>query len=133
MKLHLEIREQQDNTAVAQIGDAAAMVTPYVEEDYWAYRVQVSDTQAVVGFPKFTTVGIGFQVEEDWNTNLPYTVDAEKICDHIWHNRGDSIPKKRREDVVNAIRLIQSQAMIDKLVPERMALREAMDSLRGVN
>lgn len=84
------------------------MMTPMVNEDYWAYRVRLTDTQAIVGFPKFATVGIGFAIEEDWNTNLPYTCTAEEIYDHIEHNKGDE--EISREDCLTAIRMIQTMA-----------------------
>lgn len=126
--LKLETRSQENRTA--SVGNIE--LAPVVTEDYWAYRVAVSKEQAVVGFPKFGTVGIGFQVEEDWNTNLPYTQKAENIAAHIWHNKGGSLRRKQHyERVVNAIRLIQSQAMIDVLVPERATLRAELDRLRG--
>jgi hypothetical protein len=60
--LQLETKDQVNKTAVAGIPGAAAaavMLTPLIDEDYWAYRVQLSDEQAIVGFPKFGTVGIG--------------------------------------------------------------------------
>ncbi|MFM9616802.1 hypothetical protein ACKI14_02430 [Streptomyces turgidiscabies] len=106
--LILEIRNQPNATPV--IGPI--MLTPPVGEDYWAYRVRVADGQAVIGFPKFSTVGIGFAVEEDWNTNLPYTCDAEEIFEHIEHNRGDE--SITREVCVAAIRLIQDAAIRDR-------------------
>ena len=42
---------------------------------------------------------------EDWNTNLPYTCEAEKIYRHIAHNKGDRSISKA--DCLTAIRLIQ--------------------------
>lgn len=107
--LVLERKDQANETAV--IG-AAMMMTPMIDEDYWAYRVRLSDKQAIVGFPKFMTVGIGFAVEEDWNTNLPYTCDAEEIYDHIQHNKGDDAIG--REACLEAIRLIQAAAREDR-------------------
>lgn len=101
MTLVLETKPQQNETAV--IG--AISLTPAIDEDYWAWRVRLSETQAIVGFPKFTTVGIGFAVEEDWNTNLPYTCSAEQIFAHIAHNKGDDAI--RDEDCLAAIRMIQ--------------------------
>jgi hypothetical protein len=101
MELKLEIKGQENKTA--QVGPA--MLTPPIDEDYWTYRVKVSETQAIVGFPKFATIGIGFAVEEDWNTNLPYTCDAVQIYDHIAHNKGDDAIS--REDCIAAIRMIQ--------------------------
>lgn len=83
------------------------MITPKIDEDYWIMRVQVSDNQAVVAFPKFGTIGVGFQHEEDWNTNLPYSVPASEIFDHISHNKGsDSILDS---DCINAIEAMQAE------------------------
>ena len=106
--LILEVRNQPDGTP--HVGPF--MLTPPVGEDYWAYRVRVADGQAVIGFPKFSTVGIGFAVEEDWNTNLPYTCGAEEIFEHIEHNRGDE--SIGREVCVAAIRLIQDAIARDR-------------------
>jgi len=83
--LILETGSQQDNTAQA----GPVMITPPINDDYWAWRVKLSDAQAIVGFPKFMTIGIGFAQEEDWNTNLPYTCETEEIFRHIAHNKGD--------------------------------------------
>jgi hypothetical protein len=105
MELVLETRDQPNKSQVVP----GIMMTPLIDENYWAYRVRLSDKQAVVGFPKFTTTGIGFAVEEaDWNTNLPYTAGTEEIFQHIRKNKGDdAIPD---EDVREAIRLIQAAA-----------------------
>lgn len=114
-QLILECRHQDNQTA--EIGPI--MLTPPVGEDYWAYRVRVADGQAIVGFPKFSTVGIGFAVEDDWNTNLPYTCDADEIYEHIEHNRGsDTIT---REVCVAAIRLIQDAVVADRAAAEGAA------------
>lgn len=79
---------KKDITLVAPNG-GRLLLTPPINKEYWLARVPVSDTQSVVAFPKFGTIGIGFQVEEDWNTNLPYTLSAEKIYEHIRDNKGD--------------------------------------------
>ncbi len=87
-------------------------MTPALDEDYWEYRVIVGEHQAVVGFPKFMTVGIGFAVEEDWNTNLPYRSPTMDIWKHIRHNKGDdSIPD---EICIQAIKMIQAAAREDR-------------------
>lgn len=100
-ELVLETKAQRDETA--NIG--LVSITPPIDEDYWLFRVALTEKQAVVGFPKFGTIGIGFAQEEDWNTNLPYTCDAGQIFEHIKHNKGDeSIPD---EDCLTAIRMIQ--------------------------
>jgi len=105
--LTLERREQADQTA--HIGPA--MLAPPVDESYWSYRVRLSDSQAVVAFPKFLTIGIGFAREEDWNTNLPWTRDADKIFDHIAHNKGDDSISD--DDVRRAIEMIQAAIRAD--------------------
>lgn len=86
--LVLEVRDEP----VADSGvviPGAISITPAINEDYWLFRVRLSEKQAVVGFPKFGTIGIGFAQEEDWNTNLPYTCAPEEILAHIEHNKGD--------------------------------------------
>lgn len=103
-KLVLEAKGQPSETA--EIG--SLLLAPPIDEDYWAWRVRLSDRQAIVGFPKFTTIGIGFAVEDDWNTNLPYTCPAEQIYDHIAHNKGDDAISAG--DCLAAIRLIQEAA-----------------------
>lgn len=109
MNLTLERRAEQDRTVLVGL----AAITPAIDEDYWSYRVRLSETQAIVGFPKFGTIGIGFAVEDDWNTNLPYTMPtAEKIFEHIRHNKGDD--SIRDEDVLAAIGLVQQAAREDR-------------------
>lgn len=106
-ELTLERRAQCDQSTVA-LGVA---MTPPLDENYWAYRVRLSDTQAIVGFPKFFMIGIGFAQEEDWNTNLPYTSTAADIFDHIRHNKGDDAISDA--DVVTAIELVQKAIRAD--------------------
>lgn len=107
-ELALETKTQENETR--QVGPLA--ITPFVEPEYWSYRVKLSDTQAIVGFPKFFTVGIGFAEEEDWNTNLPYTSDAIEIFAHIKHNKGDDSISD--EDCVRAIQMIQDAIRRDR-------------------
>jgi hypothetical protein len=92
--MQVERRDQPDQTVVIGdkrviVGGKTILLTPPIIEDYWSYRVILSDKQAIIAFPKFRTIGIGFAVEDDWNTNLPYTQDAEHILEHIAHNKGD--------------------------------------------
>lgn len=111
--LTLERRGQEDTSPVYDAPDGTSVVvTPAIDEDYWAYRVRLSETQAIVGFPKFGTIGIGFAVEDDWNTNLPYRCTAEEILAHIGHNKGDEAISD--EDCLVAIRLIQEAARADR-------------------
>jgi hypothetical protein len=101
-ELVLERRGQEGKTVRA----GSISLTPPIDEDYWAYRVKVSDKQAIVAFPKFMTIGIGFAVEKDWNTNLPWTCTAEEIFSHINHNKGSK--RISDGDCIEAIRLIQA-------------------------
>ncbi len=111
--LRVERKDQENTTPELRTpGGGVVMMTPAIDEDYWSYRVVLSERQAIIGFPKFSTIGIGFAVEEDWNTNLPYTVDAEKIFDHISHNKGDdNIPDAH---CFQAILLIQDAVREDR-------------------
>jgi hypothetical protein len=102
--LQLEVREGA-LADVQPLSGRNVLITPAIDEEYWLLRVKVSDKQAVVGFPKFFTLGIGFAKEKDWNTNLPYTSNATEIYDHIKHNKGStSIPDAR---CIHAIEMIQ--------------------------
>jgi len=106
MRLEIQINEKQippDKQGIVIPGVLA--VTPALDEDYWFMRVPLTDKQAIVAFPKFSTYGIGFQHEDDWNTNLPYVCGAEEIYDHIKHNKGNS--SIRRERCLKAIRMLQ--------------------------
>lgn len=104
--LQLEIKE--DIHPDAEWGSMRVMMTPAIGEDYWMFRVKVSDTQAIIGFGKFGTIGIGFAVEDDWNTNLPYSSPTIDIYNHIAHNKGDdTIPPST---CLKAIRMVQEAA-----------------------
>ena len=107
MKLVMQINQKfVEADTNLKFGPGVISITPPLDEDYWLMRVPVSKTQALVCFPKFGTVGIGFQHEEDWNTNLPYTCEAEEIYNHIQHNRGNRHIAKAA--CLEAIRLLQS-------------------------
>jgi hypothetical protein len=107
--------EQRDTTPVIPVGKHSAVaLTPDIGEDYWVYRVRLSDTQAILGFQKFGTIGIGFAIEEDWNSNLPFRVDAMRIFKHISHNKGDD--SIADEECIRAIKLIQDAARQDHVL-----------------
>lgn len=95
--------QRADDTFV--IGKAVAMITPPVGQDYWLFRVKLFKDQAIIAFPKFSTIGIGFAIEDkNWNTNLPYSLYPEQIYDHIRVNKKyDEISK---EDCIQAIKLV---------------------------
>jgi len=76
--LTLEVRSNKP-LAEPILAGGAIMMTPPINDEWWLFRVKLSDEQAVVGFPKFGTIGIGFAKEDDWNTNLPYTCDTDTV------------------------------------------------------
>ena len=87
------------------------MITPALDENYWLYRVRVAEGQAILGFPKFSVIGIGFAVEEDWNTNLPSNCGAKEIYEHIKHNAGGPIPE---HEVIRAIEMVKAAVLEDQ-------------------
>ena len=99
--MEVETKQQERK---GELGTLA--ITPPLHETYWSYRVKLFRDQAILAFPKFFVIGIGFAIEEeDWNTNLPSSCDAEEITDHIWINHKYS--EITREQVIEAIKLIQ--------------------------
>lgn len=88
-------------------GNSTVLITPPLDEDYYLARVPLG-SNAIQCFPKFTTIGIGFAKEKDWNTNLPYRCDAEEIWEHIKHNKGDKRITKAQG--IAAIKVLQEYA-----------------------
>jgi len=125
MKLELQINSRLIGECPIQVGGAILMITPPINENYWLYRVPLSETQAIVGFPKFRVIGIGFQKETDWNTDLPSVTDALEIYEHIKHNKGDR--KIRKEHCLEAIRMIQRAALEARRNATIKALESATD------
>jgi hypothetical protein len=108
MDLVLQVKDQANKTPTSENGDSVLMITPAIGEGYWRFRVQVSPNQAIVGFPKFFSLAIGFEVEDDWNTNLPSSGKAEGILNHIWVNRGEGNDGDEfRQRCLEAIKMIQ--------------------------
>jgi hypothetical protein len=116
--LTLETKTQPDKTPIfGNTSGAGLVLTPAINEDYWQYRVMLSDRQGIVGFPKFFTIGIGFMDEKaggpgGWNTNFPYTCGTEEIYEHIAKNKGDN--SISREDCLTAIKMVQDAAAADR-------------------
>src|SRR5688572_12641230 len=122
MELVLERREQENRTPVF----GGLMLTPQIDDNYWAYRVRLSEHQAVVAFPKFATVGVGFTKETDRNTNLPYFISTLVIWEHIKHNKGDAAISD--DDCIRAIEMVRGAVAADKaqeLIEERNQYRRA--------
>lgn len=89
MKLEINAKFAPTDSPIKMSNGGVVMVTPPLDEDYWLARVAFK-RNALVCFPKFSTIGIGFQKEHDWNTNLPYTQPTDEIWNHIRHNKNDS-------------------------------------------
>lgn len=104
--MEVEINKNQiQDTGVFTSEHGSLAITPSIDEDYWVFRVHLHEDQYVQAFPKFSTLGIGFAQEEDWNTNLPYVnSSAEEIADHIWHNK--KYDEIKKEDLISAIQLL---------------------------
>ncbi len=88
------------------INEGTTIITPPISENYFLFRIHMFADQYINAFPKFTTIGIGFALEEDWNTNLPYTCPAEQIADHIFKNRKYTVIT--RENIIEAIKELQT-------------------------
>lgn len=123
MKLRLEINSKPINDPTRKLVPAGVLICPPVSESFWLLRVKLSEKQAIVGFPKFGVIGVGFQHENDWNTNLPSGCKAEEIYDHIKHNKGDR--KITKTICLEAIRLIQDEVY-------EIHLREYIDLAKEV-
>jgi hypothetical protein len=120
MELVVERRDQLDKTARFRSGDVTVSLSPPIGTDYWSYRVRVGHGQAVVAFPKFMTIGIGFATEDkDWNTNLPWTCDTDEILAHIAKNKDpDGVTDDSAisiDDCRMAIKLIQDAIREDRV------------------
>lgn len=112
MKLVLEMNGQfpEDSPELKKLAERGIMLTPAIKPDRWLFRVKLSEKNAIVGFPKFTTIGIGFQHEEDWNTNLPFSCPSDEIWKHIRHNKADA--KIRKPNGLKAIQMIREAAAV---------------------
>jgi hypothetical protein len=88
MNIEVNSKFVKANDSIKVPGGPTLIITPPIGEDYWIYRVQLKHGQAILAFPKFGTIGCGFAIEEDWNTNLPLGCPAEEIFRHIKHNKG---------------------------------------------
>ena len=106
-ELKLEVRKNFIKDHMTEVlASRGILITTPTNEDFWLFKVPLSNGQAVVGFPKFRTIGIGFLKEEyDWNCNFPYTTDAKETYEHIKDNRRPA--KERKPTIIKAIKMIQ--------------------------
>ena len=99
-----------------KIGDTKVIMTPNINENYWVVRVKLHKNQSIIGFPKFSTIGVGFAQEKDWNTNFPFSCETEKIFNHIKHNKKYKAISDK--DCIKAIKMIQDFVKKNKLTEE---------------
>jgi hypothetical protein len=128
-KLVLECRKEfnKDN-GIINMGNAVIMITPPLDEDYWIMRIKLYRNQALVAFPKFGLIGVGFAIESDWNTNLPYQTSPERLYEHIKINKKyDQLTKER---CIEAIILLQAAC---KQYEKEKAEKEIVLSMNEVN
>ena len=86
-------------------GKVLIMFTPDISEDYWLMRVVLYKDQSIVAFPKFGLIGVGFAQESDWNTNLPYQTDTERL--YNWIKRNKKYRAITKQTCLEAIKLLQ--------------------------
>ena len=113
LEVNAEFVEDGFDVAEGKLAPAGLMVpgiiaTPNLNPDFWQYRVKFENGQAILGFPKFHTIGIGFALEQEWNINLPYDVPSEHILSHIIENKGDKDIKE--SDCLAAIKMVKRAA-----------------------
>lgn len=103
MNIEINAKFAPTDRPIPIINGGTVLLTPPLDADYYLARVSF-DKNAIQCFPKFTTIGIGFAKEEDWNTNLPYSSSAETIWEHIKHNKGGArITKKQGIAAIQAL------------------------------
>ena len=105
LKLEINSALVKDKTLILNAENRQVLITPPLDENYWLYRVKLSKDQAIIGFPKFNQIGIGFALEEDWNTNLPSRCETEEIFNHIKKNK--KYDEIKDEDCIRAIKMIK--------------------------
>lgn len=111
MKLELKTNPKQAKSAADALLPGVLLCPAEIgQDDYWIFKVELSKDQAIIAFPKFTTLGVGFLKETDWNTNLPYTCDAEMILNHIRVNKGSKFISDA--DCIKAIEMIREACYI---------------------
>lgn len=120
--LQLQINSRAINDTSRSLAGTGIAITPPLDENFWLMRVPLSDKQAIVGFPKFSVTAVGFQVESDWNTNLPSGKHAIEIYNHIKHNKGDA--KISRGRCIEAIAMIQAKVL-------EMKRAEALEKIKA--
>jgi len=121
LKLEYNCGEEKSNDII-KVGNVQVMFTPNISEEYWVFRIKLFKDQSLLAFRKFTTLGIGFAQEEDWNTNLPYNCDANQIYDHIKINK--KYKQITKTMCIEAIKLLQEASISLKKKEEFIKIAE---------
>lgn len=94
--------------------NANVLIGGTCDEEDILFKIKLHKEQALIAFPKFTTIAIGFAEEEDWNTNLPYTSDAEEIYNHIKVNK--KYKEITKQNCIKAIKWLQKACQLLEMV-----------------
>ena len=120
MKLQVQLNSRAVKDATATSHPGIMIMSADVQAN-WIARVPLANGQALLAFPKFGTVGIGFEKEEDWNTNLPCQCSTNEIYNHIAHNKGDKggtrITKTKCLEAIEALRKVGLEYLGQKYEP----------------
>jgi hypothetical protein len=116
MKLRLEYNDKCEDATGLMLhptdeGGDLFLICPDVGPEYWVFRVKLVKDQAIVAFPKFGLLGIGFAEEgENWNCNLPIDCrHTDEDFAEIWHHikRNKKYPSITKKMVIEALKLIR--------------------------
>lgn len=111
MSTKVQRQSLEDTTRVAVTGrEQAFIMTPQLTPDYWTYRVALSNGNAIVAAPEFGTLGIRYQIEDEYNVTNRWDYTANEIEALIRRNRPANTT---REEAMSAIRKIQGAIRAD--------------------
>lgn len=143
-KLLLEINDIEDQTGSILVPNGIVMTTPPIGENYWLFRVRLYKDQAILAFPKFSLLGVGFALEEDWNRNLPIDnrstdSDLEEIWSWIRCNK--KYPQITKKIGMEALKLIRTAydrfgkpfSVIEKIKAGKLELPKAENMMQFVS
>jgi hypothetical protein len=128
-KLVVEYKEGfQPSKDCIDTGKVIIMFTPAINKDYWIMRIKLYKNQALVAFPKFGLIGVGFAIESDWNTNLPYQTSPQRLYEHIKVNK--KYDQLTRERCIEGLKLLQAAC---KQYEKEKKEKEIVLSMKEVN
>jgi hypothetical protein len=131
-KLVVEYKEgfQPSNDTIKTNG-GIIMFTPDIDKDYYIMKVNLYKDQALVAFPKFGLIGVGFALESDWNTNLPYQTDTERL--YNWIKRNKKYRAITKQTCLEGLKLLQDACKNYEKEQKEKAEKEFTLSMNEVN